>query len=60
MNGTLVVALLGILLLVLGLVLDFTLSHRLPWVIRRFVPWLCFGVGAGLLLSLLRMRCGGS
>ena len=43
------VLLLSVLAVTMGLLVDFS-SARLPWLVRRVVPPLCYGAGIGLLL----------
>lgn len=46
------ILLLAIALLVIGFLVDFLWSGRLPWVLRRFLPPVLYGTGFGALIAV--------
>ncbi len=56
--GAWLVGVLVVVLLAVGARVSFSTSSRIPWVLRRFLPSVCYGLAAGLLLALLRGPAG--
>lgn len=52
MIKVLVVLLLGIALVISGFIIDNLFSNKVPFVIRRFVPLLCYVFGGGTVLGV--------
>lgn len=43
--------LIGLLVLAVGFIVDFFDGARLPWVVKKFGPYVLYGLGLGLIVS---------